>query len=124
MVPKRYLCPICGNWHDWQSVQNLKQFQSSRNSPITLPCTAETNGRYFNSYIKYYFEYGFFKYEISKFIEGNRLVITGKYPEKYVFSNLRNNNFKKCIIYIPANWFQLGKLDFNEDKTLPFGFKF
>ena len=34
------------------------------------------------------------------------------------------NNFKKCIIYIPANWFQLGKLDFNEDKTLPFGFKF
>ena len=123
-VPSYYLCPICGEWHDWKPFQFRKPFcDATRDSPMILPCTKNNISKYFSAYTKFFFEHDLLKYEIYKFYDKTRIIIDGSYPEKLVYLNLKKANFQECIIYLPANALRFGKLDLGEDKYLKFGFK-
>lgn len=44
LIPTQYLCPVCGQWHDWsEREENLEWFEPSHHWAAELYCPYEKN---------------------------------------------------------------------------------
>ena len=62
LVPTRYLCPYCGEWHDWNSNHNLAWYDSFKPTDYNCPYLKVEYGHYV-----FYFTSEYMYYRVSKF---------------------------------------------------------
>lgn len=129
-VPKQYLCPICGKWHNWPN--KAIPFDGYDDRPVKLECAEQSlytpvNEYYYQGSISYYFKNGLFRYEIQKACShGNdgRVVIKGWLKSSGIYSNFKLNNYKECHILIPTDWLVLGEIRYPENNHIDLAFRF
>lgn len=76
LTPKRYLCPYCGEWHEWNQPNELGYYDSSRYQAVHS-CADAPFGTNEGNY-KIYFEDGYCHYSTEQMCERARLNLDGK----------------------------------------------
>ena len=78
LIPKRFRCPYCGEWHPWDRIYALGCYDSKRHC-AQFECANGTPG-YDNGDYRIYFSDGYCYYSTSPICGKARQVITGKIP--------------------------------------------
>ena len=100
LIPKRFRCPYCGEWHPWDRIYELGCYDSKRQC-AQFECANGTPG-YDNGDYRIYFSDGYCYYSTSPICGKARQVITGKIPiDSIIIIPIRNNknNPMKILTY-------------------------
>lgn len=57
LVPKRYLCPFCGEWHEWDYYEKINKLESYDSKENCLECYCQKiSRRYEGKAVRFYFD--------------------------------------------------------------------
>lgn len=139
LMPKYYLCPYCGEWHEWKRTYNLLKSDLGRPMTCTRDMYWSYPGEYgvFIRYGRFYFSliemcpvvnpYNKGSIPISSFVEDEGTgIVTFKLP--YTTEHeIGGHICKNCCFREKCNCVKSVTKDekgFNRNITIPFGFEF
>lgn len=147
LIPKRYLCPYCGEWHEWEEqlheewdkqLHELGYYDSKRYS-AHLPCSNEGNANDCDYRIYFYNDYCYFstapicgkanqsierKVPISSIIESTDKPIVTFEVEFTAAKEVGSHECCTCSYSNVCNCVKLGDKGDKRHMTITFGFEF
>lgn len=136
LTPKRFLCPYCGEWHDWNSYHKLGDYDFQTN----FYCPNIPSNSYRGCYIIYFYGDSL-NYSTQKICERAKQVMSGEIPIDCIIehsdkpivtfsvpftadSPVGSTTCRTCEYVDHCNCVKLGDEGNNLDMTITFGFEF
>ena len=136
LTPKRFLCPYCGEWHDWNSYHKLGDYDFQTN----FYCPNIPSNSYRGCYIIYFYDDSL-NYSTQKICERAKQVMSGEIPIDCIIehsdkpivtfsvpftadSPVGSTTCRTCEYVDHCNCVKLGDEGNNLDMTITFGFEF
>ena len=136
LTPKRFLCPYCGEWHDWNSYHKLGDYDFQTN----FYCPNIPSNSYRGCY-RIYFYGDSLNYSTQKICERAKQVMSGEIPIDCIIehsdkpivtfsvpftadSPVGSTTCRTCEYVDHCNCVKLGDEGNNLDMTITFGFEF
>lgn len=135
LTPKRFLCPYCGEWHDWNSYHKLGDYVQTN-----FYCPNIPSNSYRGCYIIYFYGDSL-NYSTQKICERAKQVMSGEIPIDCIIEHLDkpivtfsvpftadspvgSTTCRTCEYVDHCNCVKLGDEGNNLDMTITFGFEF
>ena len=136
LTPKRFLCPYCGEWHDWNSYHKLGDYDFQTN----FYCPNIPSNSYRGCYIIYFYGDSL-NYSTQKICERAKQDMSGEIPIDCIIehsdkpivtfsvpftadSPVGSTTCRTCEYVDHCNCVKLGDEGNNLDMTITFGFEF
>ena len=135
LTPKRFLCPYCGEWHDWNSYHKLGDYVQTN-----FYCPNIPSNSYRGCYIIYFYGDSL-NYSTQKICERAKQVMSGEIPIDCIIEHLDkpivtfsvpftadspvgSTTCRTCEYVDHCNCVKLGDEGNDLDMTITFGFEF
>lgn len=139
LTPKRFLCPYCGEWHEWTEPHELGYYDSS-NYKAAFECSNAPSGCNKGDYRIYFYE-GYLYYSTERMCRRANQAMNGKIPISSIVedpdrpivtfdvaftsnSDVGRYECSDCRSKEQCNCVRLGDKGDNRHMTITFGFEF